>query len=625
MKKSNHAFCAITLLIFLLSFNSVSAFTTNAVPEDDIYIAANSLDTDLTLYIEFFGYDSDVLNLTEIEYLFYNGFLKGSTEIGISFFKFDFVLSHSTESEYNQLKTYIDSIKVTGAGVGYSLNTTQLDEDLTSGERNNILVPEDGAVIDARLVENYIKENFYDESSLNPGYTMYLLNFSSLDDSDTNLDHWYKASETDFDSNSTIDYWFSGYNDIPYVPTLGWGGSERFCFLDLSARTWYYEWIQNAWGLAMGSYSYYNYPDIDYITENFDLEESLGQTILSKFIADYINSYLGNVFSTYLGVDPIGESYSLQVKVFNNLTDAGYAFEELNWVISRERILNQLSNDFPWIDWNIEVEYVELTDYPSLDSWISENLQHDPEGNYIEVTDGFYDLLESELDIHFNYSAADSILPCYYFLTDDIGFRYYGFGFAGLGGMGWEILVNNQYSMFEDGNPLLPRRGMSSVTIHELGHSLGMPHPHGGQYGWGSSYIEEVMNYFSIGEKGFSSFYRDGMARAHSNYWFSLAFTEMEIAFDNFVQHGSIGELVSMVNDIYLLLDSAAQDYNSMLYNNTIVKAKLARLDIELLNYYITNPNEIPWLTRTQIEVYISIIAFVTIVALVKNRRRKRG
>ncbi len=625
MKKLGLISYTVMFLIFLISLNSTNAFTSNAEVDNGIYLPDYSLDSDLTLQVEFFGYDSDVLNLNEIEDLLISEFHKGFAEIGTSSISFDFVFTHATEVEFDQLESYIDSIKITGSGVGYSLNLTQLDDDLASGERNDILIPEDGTVIDARQVENYLYENYYEESSATPGYTMFLLNFTSLDDSDIGVDHWYKITETGFDSNITIDYWFSGYSDIPYVPTLGWGGSDRFCFLDLSARTWYYDWILNAWGLAMGDYSYYTYPDLDYIAKNVSLYSPSGQTILSTYIADYINSYLGNVFSSYFGVDPIGESYSMQIKVFNNLTEVGYTFEELNWVISEERIYNQLSHDFPWIDWIIEVQYVELSDYPSLVSWISSNLQHDPDGDYIEVTDGFYQLLETQLPSHFNYSAADTILPCYFFLTDDIQFKYYGFSFAGLGGMGWQILVNDQYSIFEGGNPSLPRRGMSAVTIHELGHSLGMPHPHGGGYGWGSSYIEEVMNYFSIGERSFSSFYKDGLARAHSNFWYSLASAEMEIAFANFVQHGSISELVAMVNDIYSLLDFAAQDYYKMDYDIAIEKSKLARMDIELLNYYIDNPDQIPPVSKTRTKIYTTLPAFSIVIAFTVIRKRRRS
>ena len=624
MKKSNLILKTAILVVFVASFNSINSFTSVAVSVDSINLPDYSLDTDLTLYIHFFGYDNDILNLVEIKSMLYSVFNGGYQEIGSSIISFDFVFSFATETDYDQLEDYINSIKVNGAGVGYSLNVSQLIDDLATGDRNDILIPENGSVIDARQVENYLYENFYEENIENPGYTMFLLNFTSLDSLVDNQEHWYKVVETGFDSNITVDYWFSGYSDIPYVPTLGWGGSERFCFLDLSARTWYYDWIFEAWGFPTGDYSYYIYRDLDTLAQNVSLYSSAGKTILSTYLADYINSYLGNVFSAYYGVSPIGESYSLQVKVFNNLTEAGYAVDELNWVISETRIFNQLENDFPWIDWIIDVQYVNLLDYPSLSSWISSNLQQDQDGDYIEVANGFYQLLETQLPIHFDYTAADSILPCYFFLTDDIQFRWYGTAFAGLGGMGWELLVNDQYSMFENGISSLHRRGMSAVTIHELGHSLGIPHPHGDTYGWGSSFIGDVMNYFSIGESNFSSFYKDGLARAHNNYWYSLASGEMDAAFLKYIDAGSIDELLKMVNDIYILLGFVVKDYRDMNYTLSIEKAKLARSEIETLVFYIDNPDQIPTTPTNQTEAYASLLVFASIIISSVFIKRKR-
>ncbi len=625
MKKSNLILKTAIFVIFVASFNSINAITSVAYSVDSINLPDYSLDTRLTLYIEFFGFDYELLNLDEIVGLLVTEFIGGNQEIGTSTISFDFSFSFATEAEYTQLENYINSIKVDGTGVGYSLNRTQLLDDLASGERNNILIPENGTVIDARLVENYLYENFYEENTEDPGYKMFLLNFTHLDAPEIGQDHWYKIAETGFDSNITVDYWFSGYNDIPYVPTLGLGGSERFCFLDLSARTWYYDWIFDAWGFPTGDYSYYIYPDLDTLAQNVSLYSTSGQTILSTYLADYINSYLGNVFSAYYGVSPIGDSYSMQVKVFNNLTEAGYTLDELNWVISEARIFNQLEIDFPWIDWIIDVQFVNLLDYPSLSSWISSNLQQDQDGDYIEVMNGFYQLLETQLPIHFDYSAADSILPCYFFLNDDFQFRWYGTAFAGLGGMGWELLVNDQYGMFENGNPSLPRRGMSTVTIHELGHSLGIPHPHSGAYGWGSSFIEDAMNYFSRGESSFSSFYRDGLARAHNNYWYSLASGEMDVAFLKYTDAGSINELLEMVNDIYILLGSAAKDYQDMNYTLSIEKVKLARSEIETLVFYIDNPDQIPTTPTNRTASYASLLVFTSIIVssvLVKRKRK---
>ena len=118
-------------------------------------------------------------------------------------------------------------------------------------------------LMDAELVEDYIYQNLYAPVPETPGYTLYLFNFSRFDSADHSQEHWYRSNSVDFDSNTSIKYWFSGYNDIPYVPTLGWGGEHRFCFLDLTARSWYYDWIMNVWSFSTGSAHYYDYTYLD--------------------------------------------------------------------------------------------------------------------------------------------------------------------------------------------------------------------------------------------------------------------------------------------------------------------------------------------------------------------------
>lgn len=91
--------------------------------------------------------------------------------------------------------------------------------------------------------------------------------------------------------------------------------------------------------------------------------------------------------------------------------------------------------------------------------------------------------------------------------------------------MGWEILLGTQNTLFENGNISQPRRGMTAVMIHELGHSLGLPHPHS-NYGWGSAFINDVMSYFAL-DYNFSIFYRDALGRAHTDAHHTYAKQEL--------------------------------------------------------------------------------------------------
>ena len=159
-------------------------------------------------------------------------------------------------------------------------------------------------------------------------------------------------------------------------------------------------------------------------------------------------------------------------------------------------------------------------------------------------------------------SAADIVLPAYYFLNDLVGFKWYGVSFAGLGGMGWEILVGNQNSIFEEGNISRPRRGMTPTMIHELGHSLGLPHPHSGAYGWGGAFVGDVMSYYAPIDS-FSSFYRDAIGRAHSDGYYFFSQEELVQAEQYFHDAGEPSAYQELFTQLLATLTSRLKQHDA--------------------------------------------------------------
>ncbi len=620
----------ISFTIFLLFVSSFTIVGETSLTQDKIVYTSSlpdNFDTNLTVYIRFLGFDQDIIDEEAIEDKLPSYLTKSDVNYGTTQLNFNYDFEHLDDLYVNGLKNYILTTGINGSGVGFSLNTTKLNEDIISGERTDVFLPEDGLVADAEDVEKYISTFIHTPVLETSGYTLYFLNFSSFDTPDHSLEHWYNVDKISFDTNETVTHWFGGYDEIPSRPTLGWGGEHHFCYIDLSSRSWYFDWLLTAWtAFYPGAFSYYDYPDIDTLIQIHDPYTPAGQEILTTYIADWLYSYLGNVFSAYFSDDQIGESYSLQVKVFDNLTNNGFTAEEIEWVISESRMFSQLEMDLPWINWEVSVDYVQLTDYPELYDEIASYIHEDVNGLYVEVMEGLFYYLSNNLVYHFDFDAADTVLPSYFFLTDEISFKYNGVSFAGLGGMGWEILLGTQNSIFKDADPSQPRRGYSAVMIHELGHSLGLPHPHSSTYGWGSSFFKDVMNYFSFSEESFSTFNQDGLARAHFKYFFKQTKQEFEDAYQYFIDNGSPTEVIGFITEINSNIENSVVEYGNMEYIDAINSTKTALVDIEDLLYYILHPEEYTEepIPTNETEIYF-LLTILVLVPVTMWRKKKKG
>jgi hypothetical protein len=368
---------------------------------------------------------------------------------------------------------------------------------------------------------------------------------------------------------------------------------------------------------------------LDNFTQSFDLDTLEGQGNYTQYLAEWINSYAGNVYSrpTYSDM-PTGQSVSLQVLVFNNLTNNGYAEEDIDWCISETKIYDQLNEDLPWIDWDINVTWAYLSDYPYYYNYIQNNYAVDVDGKYIEVSAGLFSILDSDLEDHFNLSKSDVVLPCYFFLTNEVSFKWGGTSFAGLGGMGWEILLGTQNSIFENGDINLKKRGMSDVMIHELGHSMGLPHPHGFTYGWGSSFVEDTMSYFALAN-GFSTFYIDAIGTGHTEVNYYYAQDEYETALQLYHDSNLTSiELTNIMVEINATLAAIPTYYSNMDYSSSASMAFYARDLIANMVDYIDNPTNNPpstwqnWWTGAIIEGSVILFSIMIIVITVSRRRR---
>ncbi|MCK4972981.1 MAG: hypothetical protein KAS52_06640, partial [Candidatus Heimdallarchaeota archaeon] len=134
------------------------------------------------------------------------------------------------------------------------------------------------------------------------------------------------------------------------------------------------------------------------------------------------------------------------------------------------------------------------------------------------------------------------------------------------------------------------------------------------------------MNYFSFSEESFSTFNKDGLARAHFKYFFKKTKQAFEDAYQYFIDNNSPVEVVGFIDEINSIIEASVVEYELMEYIDAINTTKTALIEIEDLLYYILHPEEYteePLPTEeTKIYLLLSILILIPVSML---RKKKRG
>ncbi|MCG3219322.1 MAG: hypothetical protein KAR35_09975, partial [Candidatus Heimdallarchaeota archaeon] len=310
------------------------------------------------------------------------------------------------------------------------------------GSTTDVFVNKTGRAVDAREFEKWF-------STITPAktadYSLYLLNLTHIDDG---YSHWFSLATEDVDSNSSSTGFYSKTTNLHSKPTVGFGGSfDRSYFLDLSSYHWYPNWIDSIWGDTI-------YPYIETTVQEIviqeDIDTSVGQDTIRSWIADWVidierNNFVGYVNPPMIvrgdGEPVIYPTVETDVLILSNLTDYGHSLESLEWMTSEARIEQPLMELAPFVNWEANVRYEELSSYADLYERFN-NEAVEGEGN-IEVIDGFLNYISSYLSILFPEGEGDIGFPTIIFMTNSTSMSLAGKKFAGLGGMGWQLMNIN--------------------------------------------------------------------------------------------------------------------------------------------------------------------------------------
>ncbi|MHA2305474.1 MAG: hypothetical protein ACXACU_08780 [Candidatus Hodarchaeales archaeon] len=401
----------------------------------------------------------------------------------------------------------------------------------------------------------------------------------------TNLKpYWY--SSVPYKVNSS-DYWlpFYSFSDVPEsLPLRGFTENTRNWFIDLGSFEWFSDWVQNVWGNEI--------PNIEENFTDFTTIEEQRESLDYLFTAmSYRLSTMGLSVNYAEKLTPPFEAWVPMV-VMDDLSANGYESSNMsNWIIRPDIVETVLDESFPLINWKSDLYWFEWENHTDFSELVENKTENGTfimvDNDFIEATDDIlYEIISEK-----NSGSYDLIFPAILLLINEKKLYYPGFG--PIGGLGhiqsqhsdiatWCINGRNNVAYFYGGDPTKPRNALTTTVLHELGHCVGLPHPHDALYdtmegGWIlDATTTSTMTYYSRSNT-FDKLEKDLILNGivlqlWRSYHDELAYFE-DFSLSS-SQQTTIGNLKSDLLSIHnLLKDSDVEGLNSLLtaVNNAIV------------------------------------------------------
>ncbi|MHA2295181.1 MAG: hypothetical protein ACXAEU_20565 [Candidatus Hodarchaeales archaeon] len=501
------------------------------------------------------------------------------------------------------LDEFIEYVNTTGIGINTThpnsdFNLTAFNQGETKAFSNMT-----GLAIDVNKSADWIETNWYEKEHEITGYVMYLMNLTTLDV--TYGKHWFSHIPYDYGTNDTTRYFFSGRNGLDTRPTPGWGGQERFYFLDVSSYQWYGKWLDNAWDgglyISAGSGDYL-LNRIQDVTSGLNLDDSYDQSTVATYLVRWINDITYNIFlGSAIPNDPIRyQQYTFQTLMLSNLTDYGYNVSDLEWLLDNDQLYKPFEDLTPYLDYEFETTLVELSEYPHLEGIFDyfverynnsvdiSNIENDWNTglanlliDYITTTSDFFDL-----------DKPGIVFPTLGIITNDTTFLIGQIPIAGVSYGDWQFLsVTPQRFMRENetGDLVVPDRSLNQLLIHEVGHTVGLPHPHE-DYGfrWGGDFIDSAVTYYTY-SYNFNFADKDRLGRYHANSW-NMHYVEKYqewLDFKNSFTSDPRQELIDLENEAILHWTAGNSSLKLMNFTKSIIEFRKATYALQSALVYI--------------------------------------
>lgn len=388
--------------------------------------------------------------------------------------------------------------------------------------------------------------------------------------------HYYRLNYSDLDRGYRLRY---------REFAVGWGGSERLWFLDLSAGpTFVSMWYDLPIQVVMADQSIDPYTDA-------------GSQWLTELLADHIREFVYNLAAPDFVYDPPwSERFVISVTVIDCRDLSEREIVPIRKTVNATLIEDVVSCLLPLSKIDVEVRFLDIADFPELgsllkryssklNSWMHKYLFSSPMNESYIDAQPIYEYLKENLgtflpeivrredkyvipviafalsgDYHFMFKYKWLILRRSPETSTIWGAAFKEFALIGLSQK--DFLYGEYVEPKQEGKGV----GFTQTIIHEVGHMLGLAHPH--VYGDLGDFVCSAMSYFSY-EYGFSTFDRDAIARIHTNKFLMKihkVISEIEAELPLKSDTKGIEEVRNRINNIRRMLKSLESEYLRMNY-----------------------------------------------------------
>jgi hypothetical protein len=454
-------------------------------------------------------------------------------------YQIDYSVSYAEESWTEGLTQFMLENSINGSETGSQLNEPALEyQETHPDDPQTIFYPRAGRVINGEAVEDWLNQNPA-VTPPNLGYILYIFNFSEFDNADHSLEHWYDYEPVDPDSGEAQNWfrleWDNFLNPDVKLQYAGFGGRHNLFVLDASANQWYLRWARIWWGVP----PYDDHPehctmDLEDKIASVDLGTPGGIHELNVYLYEYLYDPVAYLFapqqhspSAYVG------SGRLKGLVFCMDVAAGISVESLMWVTDADRQRHHLEELLPFIPWEVDIEFLDIDDYPEWDALFWRNADVDDGTTIANGSPMFSDIYYNMRPDYIDTGSDDLEVFGVVFIKQQMEMHTQNRTYTGLGGSG-QTVIWKTWERYYRPDGLTPKDGVSSVQLHETMHGIGIGHT------WDYRHYVGDFSYSPMGYFGF----HNGTATFDQNWVQGTYLDQMEAeVWNNFVDRSQdVGE-----------------------------------------------------------------------------------